>query len=254
MGLIMLTTTPASKKSFPGGSHVFVVSSELPAEKATCYVGYCPKPDETCFTTLFYPVVGVEREQNSRFVIACSGGVFWERLNLKEKRSPLKTVDNIFVKKRSNQNPIFGIFEGDSVSDGVLNKELTRTVFGFCHDELEDLTRSYALAFIEKHQDNFAELNMPMLRITSSYQEKICDINRGLIPARSPYITFNKAGYQWSTVSLLGFYTLLRFQMMAGVRSDLYQRLDKHISDKSILASLMDMPLHAGNGLFTKEC
>lgn len=85
--------------------------------------------------------------------------------------------------------------------------DLTRQVFGATRKELEALARG--IARITGRDDGpYAEYPSATFSRTRSNR---CDISNCLIPKEFPYIAFCGAQYEWSHVSLHGFYRLLKF-------------------------------------------
>ena len=81
------------------------------------------------------------------------------------------------------------------------NEALTRAVFGLTCDELSRLLEYYARTVGEC--SDFYQYP----RLTRSVRSvNFCDITEAWIPAKYPYITFAESGYEFSHVSLWGFY------------------------------------------------
>lgn len=81
------------------------------------------------------------------------------------------------------------------------NEALTRAVFGLTYDEMSQLLECYAQTV-----GIYSEyIHYP--RLTRSVRSvNFCDITESWIPAKFPYVTFAESGYEFSHVSLWGFY------------------------------------------------
>ena len=247
----MLNISPFTGKNTTHDDCVFLTAADGNINHATCYMGFCPETEAMPNKEWFYLCVGTEKHRaTTGFISVRSGGFFWSHLD-RARHNNTHIIHNTLYKPFTHQSPRFGIFIGDNLRSAALHEELTRHVFGLCQHELEDLARAYYLAQQERCGDNKREMAVTHPDITSSKNELECDINQGRIPSRFPYLSFNQSGHFGSRVSLLGFYTLLRMQMLAGQHSDLYQRLASHLSDTTVLTCLMNMKLTDGVGLFS---
>lgn len=91
------------------------------------------------------------------------------------------------------------------------NKALTRKIFGLTYDEITSLLEAYA-----KAMGTYSEyITCP--RLTRSLKNShYCDLTGVWIPERFPYIAFQEQGYDFSHVSLYGFYR--HIQLLTGYR------------------------------------
>lgn len=79
--------------------------------------------------------------------------------------------------------------------------ELTRAVFGLARDEIESVIEAYA-----KIVGTYSEyITYP--KLTRSMRSiNYCDMTDAWIPEKFPYIAFSESGYEFSHISLWGFY------------------------------------------------
>jgi hypothetical protein len=93
--------------------------------------------------------------------------------------------------------------------------ELTRALFGGTKREIE--IAAVALAQITgRHYHEMVRLPRVTFSKTRNNQ---CDISGCLIPKEFPYVAFEGAQYDWSHVSLHGFYRLLSFLCSSSAQS-----------------------------------
>ena len=79
--------------------------------------------------------------------------------------------------------------------------ELTRTIFGLTCDELETVLEAYS-----KIVGSYSEyITYPKLT-RSMKSMNYCDMTEVWIPEKFPYIAFSESGYEFSHISLWGFY------------------------------------------------
>ncbi|GIP34242.1 hypothetical protein [Paenibacillus sp. J2TS4] len=118
--------------------------------------------------------------------------------------SKYKQLKNYIMRLPGVNNSYFGIekrIETGSSWYFEENKELSRASFGLSYSELECLVELYA----KRLGINNSYFQYP--RITRSLNnENFCDITGLWIPAGFPYIAFYESGYDFSHVSLFGFY------------------------------------------------
>ena len=85
------------------------------------------------------------------------------------------------------------------------DEALTRRIFGLTYSELSSVVESYAK--VMGTYTNYVQYP----RVTRSVRSRNhCDITDLLIPEQFPYITFNESGYDFSHVSLWGFYRYIQ--------------------------------------------
>ena len=112
---------------------------------------------------------------------------------------------NVSVRLATPGSCYYGIWKSYAEEEEVL----TRKVFGLTYDELTSLLEVYAKA-MNTHYDSFA-----YPKLTRSVQsDHFCDISELWIPRTFPYVAFTDSGYDFSHVSLFGFYRHL--QLLVG--------------------------------------
>ncbi len=120
--------------------------------------------------------------------------------------------------------------------DGEEDKALTRRIFGFTADEIDSLLKAYART-VKIYREDSA---YPKL-IRSKKYEHFCDIANFWIPEEFPYVAFCESEYDFSHVSLWGFYRHL--QLLTGCRADspISRALLKFGVDERVLKRLFDI-------------
>lgn len=116
----------------------------------------------------------------------------------------------------------------------VQNKELERALFGVTYDQLNELLKLFSSVFFSYHEYS----NLP--RVTrSNKRSNRCDLTGNWIPQNFPYIAFESSEYEFSHVSLNGFYKYLSFLCKDFDHSSLYSLLLKQGADKYALNLLI---------------
>ena len=109
------------------------------------------------------------------------------------------------------------------------NKELTRACFGMTYNELIYLAKFYA----EKLGIYNGYVQYP--RITRSMNNNnFCDTTGIWIPPKFPYVTFCNSGYDFSHISLYGFYRHIGALLSIGQHTYLAQMFTKDSSVEEI--------------------
>ena len=107
-----------------------------------------------------------------------------------------------FVRLPETADNYFGI-EADREEDA-----LTRAIFGLTYTELTAVLEGYAKLL------GIHNMYVQFPRLTRSVRnENFCDITELWIPKQFPYISFDKSGYDFSHVSLWGFYRHVQLLM-----------------------------------------
>lgn len=108
------------------------------------------------------------------------------------------------------------------VGDFTEDKELTRKIFGLTCSELRKLLVVYANIFgIYNNYTQYPRLT----RSTRSYN--FCDMTGLFIPKQFPYIAFDESSYEYSHVSLWGFYNHLGVLLHGREHSIIYREFIK---------------------------
>lgn len=121
------------------------------------------------------------------------------------------------------------------------DEDLTRRVFGLKYDELTDLLEAYA-KMMGTHYDF---LTYPKLT-RSINNTNFCDITELWIPETFPYVAFNDSSYDFSHVSLYGFYRHIQLLTGYKLNSLISQALMKSGLREDILKNVFDI----GRGFF----
>lgn len=114
------------------------------------------------------------------------------------------------------------------LKNGTEHPLLTRTIFGLTYDELTSLSDAYAKV-MGTHNDIYT---YPKI-IKSNKRRAYCDITEQWIPEQFPYLTFSDRGYDFSHVSLFGFYRHIQLLTGCQINSLFSQSLLKNgLNDK----------------------
>ena len=116
------------------------------------------------------------------------------------------------------------------------DKELTRKIFGLTYYELTDLLDAYAKMMGTNH-DYFT-----YPKLTRSIKNtNFCDITEYWIPETFPYIAFNESMYDFSHVSLFGFYRYIQLLTGRKLNSLISQLLMREGLEEEILKKTFDI-------------
>lgn len=122
-----------------------------------------------------------------------------------------RIVDDHWLILPSGADPYFGVI---SRADRREHEPYTQATFGGTFKEIAMVARALApIAGRSYHQ----MADLPRLTFSKTRDNR-CDISNCLIPRSFPYLAFESAQYDWSHVSLHGFYRLLAF--LFPVRTD----------------------------------
>lgn len=115
-----------------------------------------------------------------------------------------RVLDDRLLVLPSGAKSYFGVI---STSDRAEDEKLTRAVFGARREDLETMVTAFAkIAGRQYHE----YVQLPRVTFSKNRSNR-CDISGCLIPEEFPYIAFEDAQYDWSHISLYGFYRLLSF-------------------------------------------
>ena len=123
--------------------------------------------------------------------------------------------------------------------------DVTRKVFGLTYEEIISLLDAYALTMGTYHEYG----SYPRLT-RSPRSANYCDITETWIPEGFPYIAFKDSGYDFSHVSLFGFYR--HIQLLTGYKIDsvISKALLKHGASEEALERIFN--LNICNSYLTK--
>ena len=97
--------------------------------------------------------------------------------------------------------------------DNQEDEDLTRAIFGLTHEEITSLLDAYAITMGTYHEYSVYP------KLTKSQRSShSCDITDFWIPERFPYVAFKDSGYDFSHVSLFGFYR--HIQLLTGYKTN----------------------------------
>jgi hypothetical protein len=111
------------------------------------------------------------------------------------------------------------------------NRLLTSEVFGMCYDELDGLLEAYSKIMHTNTQYN----RYPRLT-RSNKKDNLCDLTGLWIPMNFPYIAFEQSDYDFSHVSLWGFYRNVGLLCRSSV---FYNALLSEGADKEALKNII---------------
>ena len=125
--------------------------------------------------------------------------------------------------------------------DQKKDTELTRAVFGLACDELESVLETYA-----KIVGTYSEyITYPKLT-RSMRSMNYCDMTDAWIPEKFPYIAFSESGYEFSHISLWGFYRHVQLFTGNQLRSAISQLFLKTGVSEAVLKRLFEI----GRGIY----
>jgi hypothetical protein len=119
---------------------------------------------------------------------------------------------------------------------GEEDLELTRQLFGGTFDEAESCAVSLAKLFGRYYGEI---IRLPRIAFSKTRENK-CDLTGCLIPRNFPYIAFEQSEYDWSHVSLFGFYRLLSLLCSKNRKSAISCALQDDGIDESLLERLIE--------------
>ncbi len=121
------------------------------------------------------------------------------------------------------------------------DEDLTRGVFGLTYVELTSLLDAYA-----KVMGTYCEYFTYPKLTRSIKSENFCDMTELWIPEQFPYIAFSDSGYDFSHVSLFGFYRHVQLLTGCKINSAVSRALLKSGIDEEVLNRLFAI----GKGFF----
>jgi hypothetical protein len=200
---------------------------------AICYLGYFEKNNKSDIP--YYDVSVASRIPKGRetycLVQLIHGSLRYARFF--DDDSYYKVLDNRSVSLPVATNNYFGVFDKDTKKE---DKELTRQLFGGTISEIGSCAVSIAKLFGRYYGELFA-----LPRVTfSKTRENSCDLTGCLIPRNFPYIAFDQSEYDWSHVSLFGFYRLLNLLCPTSRVSPIMHALEEDGIDESFLARFIE--------------
>lgn len=190
-----------------------------------CILGY-RREDQPRDLAYYSPSVALQDRdgKNSHRFVELHHGTLQQTFFLRADRW-YRIVDDHWLILPSGADSYFGVI---SRADRRENEPYTRAVFGGTFNEISIVARALApIAGRSYHE----MLDLPRLTFSKARDNR-CDIANCLIPREFPYLAFESAQYDWSHVSLHGFYRLLSFLCPAQTDSPVWKALrDRGISD-----------------------
>lgn len=176
-----------------------------------CYLGICSRnSDRISAKSWPYYLVGKHTQQCKKqirgFFKIKNGCILLDKFVDHEYYNDkyYKQLKNYVVSLPSTNSCYFGIMkrvESERSWSFEENEELTRACFGLTFAELEYILKIYAERLGVSHEYG----QYP--RVTRSLrQNNFCDLTELWIPEGFPYIAFHQSSYDYSHVSLYGFY------------------------------------------------
>jgi hypothetical protein len=195
------------------------------AGRVRCIVGY--RQNDQPYDLAYYSPSVALREKDWRksynFVELSRGAL--QRTFFLRAESWYRIVEDRWLVLPSGTESYFGVI---SRTDREEDEQLTRALFGGTRDEIEAVARAFApIAGRGYHE----MLDLPRVTFSKTRNNR-CDVTNGLIPREFPYLAFESAQYDWSHISLFGFYRILSFLCPTRAESPVRRALlDQGVAD-----------------------
>ena len=217
------------------------------SDEVYCYLGICLKDEErrnkASFMHPYYmcgkhstdKIVAEEVEGFYRLVDGCI--VLDEYVDDKYRNDRRYKKINVGIRLATPGSCYYGALKSYDNEDEVL----TRKIFGLTYDELTELLDAYAKMMGTYH--DFCTYP----KLTRSIKNtNFCDMTELWIPETFPYVAFSDSGYDFSHVSLFGFYRHIQLLTGYKIKSVISQALIKSGLNEEILKNVFDI----GRGFF----
>lgn len=159
-------------------------------------------------------------------------------------------VDNGFYHDRTSKSisarvqfPVLDTYYGVMI-DRKEDKDLTRAIFGLTYGELTSLLAAYAQVL----GTDTGYVTYPKLT-RSPRSSNYCDMTDVWIPEQFPYVAFAESGYDFSHVSLWGFYRHVQLLTGCEMNSAISQAFGNAGVSEEVFKRLFDV----GNSLYSKK-
>lgn len=119
--------------------------------------------------------------------------------------------------------------------DGQEDEILTRAVFGLTYQEIQIVLEAYAKIL------GTYNIYIQYPRLTRSRGVNYCELTDVLIPEQFPYITFDESEYDFSHVSLRGFYRHLQLLTKRRLNSLVSKMLLQEGVEEELLKRVLDI-------------
>jgi hypothetical protein len=198
-----------------------------------CIVGY-RREDQPRDLPYYSPCVALhdrDGKSSHRFVELYRGTL--QRTFFLRAESWYRLVDDYWLILPSGADSYFGVI---SRADRRENEPYTQAIFGGTFKEIEMVACALApLAGRSYHE----MLDLPRLTFSKTRDNR-CDICNCLIPRAFPYLAFESAQYNWSHVSLHGFYRLLSFLCPTRIDSPVWKALRESGISEDLLTKFVE--------------
>lgn len=211
------------------------------SDEIFCYLGICLNDSEDRNRASFMQPYYMKGKHSTNKTISSEIKGFYRLINGCIVLD--KYVDNGFYEKHLYKKLYAGVRLASPACcnyaicvDRRDDDEVTRKAFGLTYDELTNLLDSYAkMMGTHRNFNTFPRLTRSIKGIN------FCDITDLWIPETFPYITFKDSGYDFSHVSLFGFYR--HIQLLTGYRSNslISQALIKSGLGEDVLNKVFDI-------------
>lgn len=208
--------TPRDELSIDAWEHDSIAVSS--SGEAFFYVGY--RREDQPHDIPYYAVSVAARDgrkEDSRRLVRFIGGTLTFDFFLRAHET-YQLIDDRFVALPSGADSYFGVLiKGSRAED----ENLTRQLFGATINELSAVAAAFG-ELTGRVSRSYSEAG----RVTfSRSRNNDCDVSACLIPRNFPYLAFEQAQYDWSHISLYGFYRLLAFLCSGGRESPIKRGL-----------------------------
>jgi hypothetical protein len=207
------------------------------AGRVRCIIGY--QDDDQPHDLAYYSPSVATREKdwrNSYNFVELSRGALQRSFFLRGE-SWYRIVEDRWLILPSGADSYFGVI---SRADRAEDEELTRALFGGTREEIETVARAMAPIAGRGYHET---VDLPRVTFSKTRNNR-CDITNGLIPREFPYLAFEGAQYDWSHVSLFGFYRILSFLCPSRADSPVW----KALLDRGVEESLLHRFVENGEG------
>ncbi len=174
------------------------------AGNVRCIVGY-RRDDQPLDIPYYSPSVAArdkEGRTSYRFVELRSGSL--SRSSFLRDETYYRLREDRWLILPSGADSYFGVISRDNRDE---DSQLTRSIFGGTRENIESVAVALAKVAGRQRHEIF---RLPRVTFSKTRNNR-CDISGCLIPMNFPYVAFEDSQYDWSHVSLHGFYRLLSF-------------------------------------------
>jgi hypothetical protein len=197
-----------------------------------CFIGY--RYEDQRHDLPYYSLSVALRDKDGRgshrFVKLRRGTLFVSSFLRDEEH--YKHLENRLIILPRGASSYFGIISRENQEEDL---PLTRAIFGGTAEEIETVAIAVAeIAGREVHQLS----RLPRVTFSKTNNNR-CDFTGCMIPKEFPYIAFEESMYDWSHVSLYGFYRLLAFLCPVDCDSPFKDALINRGISKDLLSNLI---------------